>query len=832
MNDSTTFSTRKGATPTQTWLPFSLLLAAGAVAPIQANETIAIQPSAEAEYRFRIPPQDLTSALNAFAETAQVQISFPSELAAGKTSPGVEGRYEPEQALEKLIKGSGLTYRITPNGSITLQPVQTQSLTTDRLLAASPMEKFMYAAAEPEEEPYTGPVEQVEMTVRGGDWSGYTVLDATTATKTDTPIMDTPVSIQVVPEAVMRDQQAIRLDDITRNVSGVQAMRQLGVLFDNFVIRGFNNRFNVYRDGLRLKNQSFETANLDRLEVVKGPPSALYGRSEPGGLINMVTKKPLFESYYSVGQQFGSYDLYRTTLDATGPITDDKTLAYRLNFVYLDSNSFRDFVERERVFVAPQFTWRPTEKIKVNFGYEYSNDDITGDRGIPAIGNRPADVPISRFLGEPDFSLQEAESHLAHLTWLYEINENWKIQQRFAAQFLDTFNRNIIPISLQADNRTVNRGLFSGLTQRDTYAQDININGKLDLLGTKHDVLIGFDYLRFETGMRGGTFLASAPFITSIDIFNPIYGTVNIPADLPQNNNFDFIEEWYGLYFQDQIDFFDSWHFLFSGRHDWVRTSNGFSPTSAPELTSVSTQKFSPRIGLLYQPVNWLSLYAHWSESLGVGNSGVSADGSTFKPEIAEEYEAGIKLELLDGRLNGSIAIFELTKENILTSDPASFGQFLIAVGKARSQGLEFDMSGQITDQWNVIGNYAYTNTKILVDNNGNQGNSLPNAPKHSGSLWTTYEIFEGLKLGTGIFLASQRQANIQNNWQLPGYVRWDAMAAYLWKVGDSKITAQINVNNILDKRYFAFADVGGNPRFDAMPGEPLTVLGSLRLEY
>lgn len=674
-----------------------------------------------------------------------------------------------------------------------------------------------------------------KMTVTGEKYeerSDYNPV-STTATKTDTPLMETPISIQTVSRAVMDDQQAIRLDDATQNVSGVQGMRQLGVLFDNFIIRGFtSSSFNVYRDGLRLGQQSFETGNLERIDILKGPASTLFGRSAPGGLVNMVTKKPSTDPYYSITQQFGSYDLYRTVAEATGALTNDKSLAYRLNVVYSDSNSFRDFVSSDRIFVAPQLTWKPTDQFEVNFGYEYKKDYITGDRGIPAVGNRPASVPLSRFIGEPDFAQQEAESHLAHLTWTYKINEDWKVQQRFATNILDTLNRNIIPISLQADNRTINRGLFYGLVHRNTYASDINLNGKFDLFSMRHNVLFGFDYLKFDQD-RAGTFLASAPFITPLDLYNPVYGTVRLPANLAKNNYVVSNDEWFGMYFQDQVDLTKALHLLFSGRHDWARNSTGSGPVSGPSLNSVSTEKFSPRVGLVYEPAKWVSLFANWTEALGANNGGLSASGQPFAPEWAEQVEGGVKTEFFDGRLSSTLAIYQLVKENVLTADTSTPNPIdQIAIGKARSQGLEFDMTGKITDKLSLIGSYAYTDTKVLVNNNGLQGKQLPGVPEHSGSLWLNYEVMEGWKIGSGAYISGQRQANVANDFQLPGYTRWDAMTSYQWKVSDAKVTAQVNVNNILDKRYFAYADQFGNARFDAMPGSPRTVMGSIRVEY
>ncbi len=762
---------------------------------------------------YHISGGSLGQALSQFARDAGILFTGESTLTDGKTSKGLDGEYTVEEGFRKLLAGSGLTYTITNDNAVAIKVAEFGSDAESTLPAVKVSGKAVYDSTDP----YN---------------TDYSRSSASTATKTDTPLMETPVSIQVVPRAVIEDQQAIRLDEATKNVSGVQAPRQLGVLFDNFMIRGFStSSFNVYRDGLRLGQQSFETANLDQIEIFKGPPSTLFGRSAPGGLVNMVTKKPLFTPYYSISQQFGSYDLYRTTADATGALNDDKTLAYRMNFSYMDANSFREFVGRDRVFVAPQLTWKPTDALEVNFGYEYKKDNVTGDRGIPAVGNRPAKVPFSRFIGEPNFAMQESESHLAHLDWTYHFNEDWKIQQRFVANILDTFNQNIIPISLRADNRTINRGLFNGLTKRDTYAQDININGKFDALNFRHNVLLGFDYYAFEQS-RVGTFLASAPYITPLDLYNPVYGQVNLPSTLPLNNFIAQNQEWYGLYFQDQIDITDKLNFVFTGRHDWAINESGTSSVSQPNLVSSMNEKFSPRLGMVYRPMNWLSLFANWTEAIGSSN-GVSNTGQSFAPELAEQFDGGFKTEFFDGRFMASLAFYELTKQNILTANTATPDPFdSIAVGKARSNGIEFDFSGELTEQLKLIGSYSYTNVKVLKDNNGNMGHALPNVPENSGSIWLNYELPQGFKVGTGTYIAGKREGNIANNWQLPGYVRWDAMAAYQWKIGKSKMTAQINVNNILDKRYYAFADEYGNARFDAMPGEPISVLGSLKLEY
>lgn len=772
----------------------------------------AIASTAYAEQQkrhFDIPAQSLGSALQTLAAQSGAPMLYAEQTAAGKQSPRLSGDYTTAEAADKLLAGSGLVHSVAADGTVTVKPAPQKQEATSL--------KPVTVLGETNEDPYS---------------RDYNVRNSSTATKTDTLLMQTPVSIQIVPKAVMDDQQVVRLEDATKNVSGIHAMKQLGGLYENFVIRGFTTPdFNIYRDGLRLGLQSFETANLERVEVLKGPASTLYGRGAPGGLVNLATKKPLTDRHYAVSQQFGSYDFYRTTLDATGSLTSDGSLAYRTNFVYSDGNSFRDFVGNERIFVAPQLTWRLSGQTEFNFGLEYKKDETTGDRGIPAIGNRPADVPISRFIGEPDFSKQDAESYLAHFSWSHQFNDQWKLQQRFAANMVDTFNRNIIPISLRADNQTINRGLFNGLTERNTYTTNIDLNGKFDLYGMDHNVLVGFDHLRFDSN-RVATFLASAPYITTLNLFNPVYGNVRLPANLPINNYVAGQDEWYGVYFQDQVDLTKNLHFMFGGRHDWATGANGSSTVSTPSMNSVSTEKFSPRMGLVYQPMEWVSFFANWSDSLG-RNNGISTNNKPFAPELAEEFEGGVKTEFFDGRLNTSFVVYELTKTNVLTADTSTADPSdQVAIGQARSQGIEFDFTGKLTEQLSLIGNYAYTDTEVLKDDSGLKGKKLQNVPEHSSSLWLNYEFTGGFRLGTGTYLAGQRQANAANDFQLPGYARWDAMAGYQWKVGASKVTAQVNVNNILDKQYYKFADIYGNARFDAMPGEPLTVFGSLKFEY
>ncbi|MGH8656422.1 MAG: TonB-dependent siderophore receptor [Gammaproteobacteria bacterium] len=321
---------------------FFALALAGTATPLAKADT--------AKHRFDIPAQPLGAALQTLADQAGVQMFYAEDSAAGKSTPALRGTYTTREAVDRLLAGTGLHATLTEDGTVTVAQAEPEKET----------EKETEAVLLPE----------MTVTAKPTDATSYTVPNATTATKTDTPIFDTPVSIQVVPRKVMDDQQVISRQDALRNISGVQYNSSF-LPANDFIIRGLGVGSSIYRDGFRIESYRFETANLDRVEVLKGPAAVLYGRTEPGGLINLVPKKPLPDPYYSLQQQFGSFDLYRTTVDASGPITGDGSHLYRFNLAYQDSDSFLDFAFLDRIFVVPSLTWRITDDtdLSVEFGY-------------------------------------------------------------------------------------------------------------------------------------------------------------------------------------------------------------------------------------------------------------------------------------------------------------------------------------------------------------------------------------------------------------------------------------------------------------------------------
>lgn len=792
------------------------------------------------ESNYRIPPQTLEQALKAFSQESGWQLFYRAELVEGLMSPGLNGLYTPQQALKKLLENSDLIYRIKQHNTITLEKRAAFGMTAESLIAASG--EFLLADAEIEKEHADGPIEQEDMMVHGGEWSGYNPLNASTATKTDTPILETPLSVQVIPKTLIEDQQAIQLKDALKNISGVFTGNQSGEYgYDKFFIRGFANAGStqIYRNGLLLPRSNNDTFNIEQIEVLKGPAAVLYGRIEPGGLINTVSKMPLETPSYSLQQQFGSFDHYRTMVDATGPLSSDNSLLYRLNIAYQNTGTFVDLVDNERILFAPSLQWRPGEQDILNFRFEYQNDDSRYYDGIPAVRGRPAKIPISTFLGwGGQNEYQKQQRIVVGYDWTHHFNEDWKIINRFSYTNLDyTFINTYYGASLAADDRTLTSNDYHyPLDQTETYATNLNLIGQFDTFNVQHRVLLGLDYYRFENHAEGYDGSALPGFPPTIDILNPIHADVPLLLREQYNSFRRSSQYWYGLYFQDQLTLFDKLHLLFGGRHDWATNTrlNASSPQAfaTANAASISDTAFTPRLGILYQIDPSFSIYANYVESFGL-NNGRGFNNQPLKPQTATQYEAGLKVEWLEGSLTTTLAVYHLTKENIATTDPMH-PQFLIPVGEARSRGVEFDISGRITDNLSLIGSYSFTDTKIVKDNNdnnGNQGHRFANVPRHGGSLWTKYDftggLFDGLNFGSGIFLIGQRQGDIRNSFQLPGYIRWDLAAGYKYNIGETELALQLNINNVLNKRYFDASPAGAT---NIYPGIPRTFLGLIKI--
>lgn len=793
---------------------------------------------------FNIPALPLDNALTQLADQAGVRLLYSAELTGKLRSPALSGQYTPEQALKILLRGSGLNVHKTADDAFTLEQlvnaVEPQS--NQATLGAVTVEGVALLDAN---DPYN---------------KDYKVTHSSVSTKTDTPVMESPTSVQVVSRAVMDDQKVSRITDALENVSGVRAQPSLGI-GNNFIIRGFQNN-NIYRNGLRSNNvfpQEYDAANLQNIEVLKGP-AQLYGRTEPGGLISLTTKKPLDIPYYSLEQRFGSYDLYRTEWDATGPLNQDKTLLYRFSGSYQDNQSFRDFNFNQRMLFAPSITWRPNDATDATIDLQVNNQDFMADFGIPVIGKRPAQIPISRSLGDPNTPKSNLKQVQLGTLFNHRFNDDWAIHSRFLASF-DSGDETFVNPAPAFDPATafnqttglMQRNIFNEINEGEAYSTNLDVTGKFDLGFSKHEVLMGFDFNRaIETYDVKGLWVNANPAL-AINIFNPSpsYGIPRSVFDnalaliqRPGRDHNVFLTQWEGVYFQDQITLWDKLHIMGGGRYDWTETGRGrggsFGEANANVNGNIrSDEGFSPRVGILYQPFHELSVFGNWTTSFGANNAPAD-NGATFDPQIGEQFEAGIKTQLFDDRLLATVAYYHLSKDNILVNNSATPDPFDKVANNQRSQGIELDLTGQLSHSLSVIGSYAFTDARVIKDfSDGTQGNRLANVPEHSGSLWLKYDVNgfnapQGLSVGLGGVAAGQREGDFANSFQLPGYVRMDAFAAYKMKVGPTKITTSFNIRNLLDKTYYESTDPDANvaPALGVAPGAPLTAIGSIRVEY
>lgn len=666
--------------------------------------------------------------------------------------------------------------------------------------------------------PSTSSDEPIELVVTG-EQDGYRVPDASTATKTDTPLRDIPASIDVVPRQLIEDRQVTRIQQATDTIAGVQPAQSYGGLSSAyFFIRGFAGS-TTYRDGFRDFGflSPIDVANIDRLEILKGPASVLYGQNDPGGIVNIVSKRPLQQPRYEASFTAGSYNFYRSTLDFSSPLNSEKTAAYRLNLAYENAGSFRDFNESESIFAAPAFSWQIGKNTNITFLFEYQNYQYGFDRAF-----RPEreffQIPISRFLGEPDFKDATVNSGRASYILEHQFSDNWKLRHAFAAVLSSFDGKAIYPDGLQDDRRTLNRSASRSEELSSNYTIQNELLGKFNTGSVEHRVLFGTEL--FRQRFRYQFFSGS---IDSIDIFNPVYGAK--PSELIPDNGDEYGNDGLSVYFQDQITLLRNLKLLAGGRFDLVRSlDENFLGERFVDKTETA---FTPRVGIVYQPIEPISLYFSYSQSFNPVIFGTSRTGARFEPEKGEQLEVGLKADLIPDKLSATLSFYDLTKQNVLVTDPED-SRFSIQTGEQKSRGVEFSLTGTPVKGWNIAVGYAYTDAFVSKDATIPVGDQLAGIPANQFGLWTSYEIqagsLTGLGFGLGLFYVSDRKASLPNtNVDLKSYLRADASVFYRrnnWK-------AQININNLGNTEYYN--SYGG---FLVVPQPPLNILGSISVEF
>ena len=668
-------------------------------------------------------------------------------------------------------------------------------------------------------DPDPGDADRVVVIAEGDQ--GYAAHDSQVGTKTDTPLIEVPQSVQVVDSQLIEDRRITTLQGALNNVSGVSDTGSRRG-FDSYSIRGFNAFGTAYLDGLKVErgNAWFEqeVSMLERVEVLKGPGSVLFGQGSLGGIVNEVSRRPPGTRVFNVDVTFGSFDYYEVRADVGGPLNQSGSVRARFDGLYRNRGDFVDYGGRERIYLTPSLSWDIGPQTTVTFIANYTRDEVFPYEGIPAAGsvlyNPNGEIPRNRFDGEP--SLDRFSIARGYLESLFEhhFSDHWTLHQNARVTLSSIDNGGVFINDLSEDERTITRTYSPHFYHKDrSVTVDTNLEGHFDTWGVKHTFLAGLDLLaqRVTREYQSGS-------IGSLDLFDPHYGATGFDVeDFGVDKRRDFL---LGLYLQDQIKFFDRVSLVLGGRYDLNATQygNDLAGTADHQIDN----SLVPRVGLVYEFVPGASVYASYAESFQP-QTGFAYDGSTFDPETGQQYELGAKTALFGGRLVSTVAIYQLTRQNVLTTDQ-DHPHFSIQTGEQRSRGVELDLAYQIKKGWNVTAAYAYTDSKVTQDNDIPVGSCVDNIPHHTANLWMSYELqtgrLRGLGAGAGIHYIGERAADLPNTFTLPNYATVDA-ALYFRR---DRLRAQVNLNNLLDKDYYA-SSYGRNYVF---PGEPITVQGTL----
>lgn len=657
------------------------------------------------------------------------------------------------------------------------------------------------------------------------------------ATRTETSILDVPQTVQVIPSEVIESQQSVRLSEVIRNLSGaVSGGQDLG-RGETFSLRGFQN-VPVLRNGFRQFGSgeiSTDTANIEQVEVLRGPSSILFGDIRPGGAINITTKRPTKDPFYNVQFQAGSQGLLRPSIDISGPLSADERVRYRLNAVYQSGGDFQDAdTEISRVFVAPVLTYEISDRTDLTLELEYLNDRRAPFFGIPALGEGIADIPFNQISNEPD-DLSEEEYLNIGYDLEHRFNEQWRVRNGFRYTNQTAFLNVAFPFDLDEETGILTRFWATQPQDSQSYTFQTSLLGEFETGPVEHELLVGLDLNRdrgnFNTKIRLDP---ETPLL--LDIFNPVYGQANRPDSDTLPLIIDQLSETnrLGVFVQDQVNLSDSLILLAGLRFDRIDQTittnpNDFDPTSGE--VSQTESAFTPRVGLIYKPVENISLYASYSQVFGPSEAETTtADGDLLGFESGSGFEVGVKTELLDGNLAAGLNYFNITRRNVATDDPEN-PFFFIATGEQRSQGVELDVTGEILPGWNVLASYAYIDAEISEDETFEVGNGLPSAPQNSANLWTTYQVqsgpVEGLNFGVGFNFVGEREGDLANSFTLDDYFLVNAAVGYErdnWR-------AALNFRNLFDVGYIADTSspvrIRGND-----PGEPFTMIGTVSVTF
>jgi iron complex outermembrane receptor protein len=632
----------------------------------------------------------------------------------------------------------------------------------------------------------------------------------------DTPVKEIPQAVQFLDGKLLNNLNITRLDTALELASGVSKQNNFGGLWDSFAIRGFAGDENFPSgflvngfNGGRGYGGPRDASNVERIEVLKGPNSALFGRGEPGGTINIVTKKPEFKEFGSFSVAGGSWNSYRVAGDFNLPIND--MFAVRINGAVEDADSFRDTVHTRKYVLTPSFLAKLSDKTLFTYEMEYVNQDVPFDRGVVAVDGVLGLIPNSRFLGNPLDGPTKVKVLGHQAQFQHDISDDWTLM--LGAGYKDTIFRGFssdpeLTRSRQAlytDGRTLTRQHRYRDYETTHMVFRGEISGKFETGSIVHNVRVGADWDKFDIDTYQTRYRPRVN-LYSIDIYNPDYSNPGPTPDIAIQDATEVQKAW-GVYIQDQIEITPQFKVRFGGRYD------DFSQNIDLRLNNTNPRKsytkFSPMAGVVFEPTNSLSFYGSYGKGFRP-NSGVGADSLPFAPELSRSYEVGAKLVTPDGRITSTLSLFSMKKSNVLSLDPAN-ANFSKPVGSAKSKGIEFDMNAKLPAGFELFLTYAYTDAGWATevrDPNFNEpiniGDPLINVPKHQGNalLFKTFPIGEQeAMLGAGVNYVGRRLGETATDFFLPSYTLVKLLGSV---TVNEQIKLSADVNNLLNKKYYA----------------------------
>jgi len=712
----------------------------------------------------------------------------------------------------------------------------------------------------------TGIIE--EITVTGTDQSRYRSDSTRSLSGINLGFMELPRVVEIIPEQILLDQKVTELEEALRNVPGITFSDGFGGSNNDFLIRGFR-RNTVYRNGLRVRsNFRVNTSNLERVDIVKGPASITYGQVEPGGLVDIVTKKPLDDQRVYLEGRLGSYDSQFFLADWSQPV--GQRVAFRVNASTEQSDTFRDLFDVDRDTIALTGRFDLSDKTTLTADYEYRDEFRTFDRGtvtVPVPGGRAIahellDLDPSTRFGEP-FEEIDTEFEFGSLQLEHVFNDAWSASLRLAKEssLSNDFQARPLAVFVFDEAAAITEdGFFTGPAQPEAafdeasdqvflarrsdgsrdrdieaeYAQ-LQFNGEFTTGKIRHQVAVGADYRSADESRffvfnppTNGFPVADGGTGPLLNLRQPEFGNLAIDTAAETRLTFQSESDDYGFYVNDYIGLGQRVGLLVGARYD-ISDPDGSGP--ADEVTEVS-----PQVALNYRVNEQVVLFTSISEAFEPNTAfALDAQGNPsgtelFDPEDSRQYEVGAKAQFFDRRLNFTASAYEIEKSNVLTviDDTPQL------VDGQRSQGVELSIGGQPLDGFNIVAGYAYTDAEILTG--ANRGNRPQNAAKHTANLWASYEFSQGrltgLGAGIGAFHLGDRFGSDANTWELDSYTLFDASIWYTLSTSpirsESSLRLQLSVRNLADEEYYPAS--GADLRINV--GTPRTVVGSASLSF